>query len=138
MRWRRVDPVQHIGALMMTGPAAPDRLAAALARKAALFRTLPDEQGDDWAVLFATGEGLLPRIEGAVPLHEAAPGCWLPVGIVVDAPDHVLPSLWKMLADSHDVRPPFVVLPDLNDPGAGEVYLIRDPAPLDERTELAS
>jgi hypothetical protein len=114
MRWRPTDPVQEVGAVIVTGPAAVARLADAMTRKASLIQSLPVVHGPAWAVVFAAplsapardGEDrVLPRLEGATPLYEAEPGCWLPVGVALDAPDHALPALWRMILDHYAVTP---------------------------------
>lgn len=140
MRWRPTDPVQEVGAVIVTGPAAVARLADAMMRKSSLIQSLPVVHGPAWAVVFAAplsspardGEDrVLPRLEGATPLYEAAPGCWLPVGAALDAPDHALPALWRMILDHYAVTPPIVLVPRAGSVDGseivGDLYPIRDP-----------
>jgi hypothetical protein len=141
MRWRRTDPVQTVGALILVGPGAVERLAEALAGKAAAFSSLAVARGEAWAAVFAGpppedpgGEPILPRITGAEPLYEAEPGWWLPVGLALNAPDHLGPVLWRALGEHYGLAPPAIVAPRL-EPGAedadsADLYLIRHTGPL--------
>lgn len=135
MRWRRADPVQTVGALLLRGPGAARRLDEGMAGKPAALRALPVARGQDWAALFARpageGEAILPRLAGALPLHEASPGWWLPVGWLLAAPAHVQPDLWRAMALHYGVAPPAVVVPRAEDESAAsaDLYLIRHLAP---------
>lgn len=140
MRWRRTDPVQDVVAMILTGPDAPDRLASALAAKSALFRSLPVEHGADWSAVFAAplegdgGESIVPRIPGATALYLAARDCWLPVGVVLDAPDHAAPDLWRRLREQPSIGAPMIVIPRFDTAGMtaqADVYIVRRPIPLD-------
>jgi hypothetical protein len=146
MRWRRAEPVQAVGAMIAIDKVAMGRLTEALCGKSPLFHMLPVEHGKDWAVVFAASTGgapepILPRLAGAVPLHEAAKGWWLPIGVELEAPTHVHAALWSALEDRSGVRPPAVVVPRLKDGDAStpdaDVFLIRDPAPFSD-TALAA
>jgi hypothetical protein len=139
MCWRRTDPVQDVGAMILIGPAAFERLASALSGKSALFRGLLVEHNADWAVVFAAplegvdGGSILPRIEGATPLYLAAQQCWLPVGVALDAPDRIAPGLWVRLREQASRETPLVFVPRFRDgpaADAADVYLVRRPAPL--------
>lgn len=141
MHWRRTDPVQAVGAMMAIGPEAVDRLVRGMAGKSPLLRGLPVEHGAGWAVVFAAmieGEAVLPRLEGAIALHEAASGWWLPVGCALDAPEHALASLWRSLRDADGVEPPAVIvprfLPEAVRSDAADVYLLRGRTPFPEST----
>lgn len=141
MRWRRTDPVQEVGAAILIAPDAADAVTRALAGRPALRGALPVQFGDGWAAVFAApladgppGDRLLPRLPAATPLHEAAPGWWLPVGVRLDGPDHAAPALWQGLAAAGGAQPPAIVIPRFQ---AGEtasaeadLYLVPDPAPL--------
>lgn len=135
MRWRRTDAVQEIGALIVTGPGAPERLAAALARKSALFHALMVAHGRDWAAVFASpvaGEtdSVLPYLPGATALYRAGGGWWFPAGVRLDAPDHVRDALLSALAAHHRIDLPAVVLPRLEQgDGSADVYPVGDAAP---------
>ena len=146
MRWRRGDPVQTIDAALILGADAADRLRAAIARSA-LFRTLRVAHGEDWAAVFAgevagpggSREPILPRIAGALALHEAAPDWWLPAGVVVEAPAHVQATLWRAMAASRHIQPPAIVVPRFDADGVSgeaDLYVARQAVPF-ERSSLA-
>lgn len=134
MRWRRTDPVQEIGALIVTGPGAAERLAAAMASKSVLFQSLAVEHGRDWAAVFAgpvAGESdpVLPRLQGATPLYRTQ-GWWLPVGVALDAPDHVHAALFAELAAHHRIGLPAILIPRFNgEDESADVYPVADPVP---------
>jgi hypothetical protein len=134
MRWRRTDKVQEIGALIVTGPGAPARLAAAMARKSVLFQALAVAHGRDWAAVFAgtvAGEGdpILPRLSGATALYRAG-HWWFPVGTRLDAPDHAQDALLAALAAHHGIALPAILIPRPDgEDGAADIYPAGDPAP---------
>lgn len=136
MQWRRVDPVQTVGALIATRDEAVDALAAAMSHKSGLFQSLMVEHGDGWAAIFGAripGEQdmLIPHLAGATSLYEAAPGTWLPVGVSIAAPDHAQDALMRAMFDHYRTAPPAIVVPRFGpaDDQAREadLYLIRNP-----------
>lgn len=135
MFWRRTDAVQDVGALILVGADATDRLARALAAKPAPFRALPFAHGRDWAALFAADDGegttILPHIGGAIPLHAVARDIWLPIGVAVDAPDHAVAELLAALCARHRVGPPVVILPSRDAAGEGDLFAIDYRLPFD-------
>jgi hypothetical protein len=133
MRWRRADKVQEIGALIVTGSSAAERLAAAMAGKSAYFQALVVAHGAGWAAVFAAPlegetERVLPRIAAATPLYEAAKGWWFPVGTALDVPEHLLTALLAAFADHRRIVLPAIVVPRFSGEVASEadVYLVRD------------
>jgi hypothetical protein len=139
MAWRRTDPVQEIGALILVAEDAARRLAETLRQKPALLAGLKAEHGLGWAALFAApvgteGEVVLPRIAGAIPLHERADGWWFPVGTRLDVPAHVEQPMIAAMAAAHGVRTPAVAIPRFeggNRASAADIYPIVDPRPID-------
>jgi hypothetical protein len=134
MRWRRADKVQEIGALIVTGSGAAERLAAAMAGKSHLLQALKVEHGAGWAMVLAAplegeSERMLPRIAGAIPLYEAAKGWWFPVGVALDVPDHLHAALLAAFAAEHRIQLPAVVVPRFvgDTAGGADVFLVRDP-----------
>lgn len=120
MHWRRVDRVQAVGALLLTGAEAPERLAESLAGKPAFLRDLPQAIGEDWAALFARplpGEEqpMLPRLPGALALYEARPGWWFPVGSELAVPQGVQDELLQAFAQNTGLAPPLIVVPSFGD-----------------------
>lgn len=119
MRWRRVDRVQPVSALIATGPGAPALLASAMAGKAAILRALPVAHGRDWAAIFsapagasgADADALLPSLPGTTALYEAAKSIWLPVGVALDVPAHLNDALLNTLFDEHRLKPPAIIVP---------------------------
>ena len=119
MRWRRVDPVQPVAALFVSGEVAVAQAEAALATKSALFQTMKQVRGADWLVWFATrlpsddgeAEAILPSVPGMQPLYEDAPGWWLPVGMALDVPDTLSAELRTALCVARHVKPPFLLIP---------------------------
>ncbi|MDQ0465007.1 hypothetical protein QO010_002791 [Caulobacter ginsengisoli] len=132
MRWVRTDPVQTVGAVLVRGPGAVEGLNRAMAGKPAALRSLPFARGEDWAALFARPDGenepVLPRLAGAVPLYEALPGWWLPVGWALAAPDHVQPVLWQAIGEHYGLAPPAIVVPR-EEGDEADLYLVRHLAP---------
>lgn len=118
MHWRRVPPVQDVGAQIVTGPDAVMQVRARLAAKSILFSELQVDHGDDWVALFAVPlvdeaggtDAILPDI-GATPLYEEAPGWWLPVGMEIGAPEPARASLRDALMVAHHVQVPLIVVP---------------------------
>jgi hypothetical protein len=119
MRWRRVDPVQPVAALFVSGETEVAQAEAALGTKSALFQTMKQVRGSDWLVWFATrlpsddgvAEAILPSVPGMQPLYEDAPGWWLPVGMALDVPDTLSAELRAALCIARNVRPPFLLVP---------------------------
>ena len=72
----------------------------------------------------------------ATPLHEAAKGWWLPVGVELEAPVHAHAALWASLSERCGVAPPAIVVPRLAQGEApasvADVFLVRDPRLLGE------
>jgi len=145
MHWRRTDPVQSVGGLLVTGPGAADRLADAMIRKSALLQALPVEHGEDWAAVFAGPVGqdadvVLPRIDGSTPIYASGEGWWLPVGVEVDAPEPARAALWRAMGDHWGVRPPAIVVPKLTEgvirSREADLFLVREPIPF-AKTVLA-
>ncbi|NEX92581.1 hypothetical protein [Caulobacter sp. 17J65-9] len=140
MRWRRTDPVQEVGAMIAVGAEAAGRLVETLAARPRLAAVLPVAKSADWAVVFAASlpgeqDRLLPRMGDATPLYEAAPGWWLPVGAVLDAPDHARADLWAGLGEREGLRAPTVCLPRFGSAditGEADVYLVEHAAPRGE------
>ena len=140
MRWRRGEPLQSVGALILIDVDAKARLQNALLHKSRLFRALPFAWGEGWVVLFAAPVGdldepVLPRLPGSIALYEAAEGWWLPVGVELEAPVHVHAALWASLTERSAAAPPAVVAPRLasSEPSTHEadVFLIRDLQPIE-------
>jgi hypothetical protein len=140
MRWRRCEPLQSVGALILIDVDARARLEDTLLLKSRLFRALPIAWGEGWVVLFSAPVGdldepVLPQLPGAIALHEATEGWWLPVGVELEAPVHVHAALWASLTGRCDVTPPAVVLPRfaLDGPSTHEadVFLVRDLQPIE-------
>ena len=136
MQWRRVDPVQTVGALIATRDEAVDALAAAMSRKSGLFQSLMIEHGDGWAAIFGAripGEQdlLIPHLAGATSLYELAPGMWFPVGVAMAAPDHTLDALMRAIFDHYRATPPAIIVPRFGPTGdqtdEADLYLIRNP-----------
>lgn len=120
MHWRRVDRVQAVGALLLTGTEAPRRLAEGLAGKPAFMRDLPTAIGENWAALFARplpGEEqpALPRLPGARALYQARPGWWFPVGSELAVPQGVQDELLRAFAVRSGLAPPLIVVPRFGD-----------------------
>lgn len=116
MRWYRTDPVQEVGALLLTGAQADARLAAALARRAGTLDALRVAHGLDWAVVFGAplaGEAdlLLPWLADAIGLYMAAKDWWFPVGSWLDVPEQHRLAVLQALADVNGIAPPAIVLP---------------------------
>ncbi|MBB4098080.1 hypothetical protein [Sphingomonas kyeonggiensis] len=141
MQWRRTDPVQTVDALIAIGASAVDAMAAGLAGKTGVFRTLKVELGDDWAVLFAASvpdvdEAVLPHLAGVTPLYRAARDFWLPVGVAMAVPDHARDLLLRAMLDHYCVALPAIAVPRFAEgqPNTGEadLYLIRDPVPFSQ------
>jgi len=141
MQWRRTDPVQTVDALIAIGASAVDAMAAALAGKTGVFRTLKVERGEDWAVLFAASvpdadEAVLPHLAGVTPLYRAARDFWLPVGVAMAVPDHARDMLLRAMLDHYCVAPPAIAVPRFAEgqanSGEADLYLIRDPVPFDQ------
>jgi hypothetical protein len=118
MHWRRVAPVQDVGAQIVIRPGAVEQVRARLAAKSLLFSELQIDHGDDWVAIFAmplvdesgSADTILPDL-GGTSLYEEAPGWWLPVGVAVAAPQHARASLRDALMAAHDVRMPVIVVP---------------------------
>jgi len=119
MHWQRTAPVQPVGALFAEGEAVADA-AAMLARKSALFRSLPMARGEDWMILFAgrvPGAGaddpatILPSLPGTRPLYTDAEGWWLPVGVEWQVPAQARGDMRQALVAAHGVAPPLLILP---------------------------
>ncbi len=127
MRWIRTDPVQTVGAVLVRGPGAVEGLNRAMNGKPAALRALPFARGEDWAVLFAQ-DGALPRLAEAMPLYEASPGWWLPVGWALAAPDHMQPALWQAIGEHYGLTPPAIVAP-IGESNEADLYLVRHLAP---------
>lgn len=136
MQWRRVNPVQTVGALIATRDEAVDALAATMSRKSGLFQSLMVEHGDGWAAIFGAripGEQdiLIPHLAGVTSLYELAPGMWFPVGVVMAAPDHARDALMRAIFDHYRVTPPAIVVPRFrladDQTGEADLYLIRNP-----------
>jgi len=140
MRWRRGEPLQSVGALILVDADAEARLKEALRHKSRLFRALPAAWGETWVVVFAApvggvNEPVLLQLPDAIALYEAASGWWLPVGVELEAPPHVHAALWASLLERCAATPPAVVLPRLA-PGESstreaDVFLVRDPQPIE-------
>ncbi|HEX8669744.1 MAG TPA: hypothetical protein VF727_15370 [Allosphingosinicella sp.] len=142
MHWRRLDPVQPVGALIAVGHDAPARIEAAMAGKSRLLHACPSARGEEWIVLFAVpapsqsaeAEALLPRLEGATPLYPLFAGLWLPVGTAPAVPDHVTEPLMDALLSRHAVSRPAVLVPRFE--GAVEqtrqaaLYAVGQPRPI--------
>lgn len=119
MRWRRVDRVQAVRALIATGPDAPARLGLAMAGKAAILRALPFAHGPGWAAIFSApsdesgpdSDCLLPSLPGTTALYEAAKSIWLPVGVALDVPAHLIDPLLNALLDENRTKPPAIIVP---------------------------
>ncbi len=117
MRWRQVDPVQPVDALLIVGEDAPRRLIDSLANKPAFLRNLPMAIGEDWAALFARplpeeDQPALPRLLGSCPLYQALPGWWFPVGSALSTPSVVQPDLLHAMAREARISPPIIVVPE--------------------------
>ncbi len=115
MFWRRTDPLQEVGALIVRGGDAAARLARAMAARPVLGG-LTVCVGEEWAAVFGAaldgGDGaVLPRVEGAIALYEAIPRWWLPVGVAIDLPDFARDAVMAALAAEHGIRSPVVVIP---------------------------
>lgn len=120
MRWRRVDPVHAVDALLLIGTEAPRRLAEGLAGKPAFMRGLPTAIGENWAALFARplpDEELpaLPRLPGARALYQALPGWWFPVGSELSVPQGLQAELLRAFASVSSLAPPLIVVPRFGD-----------------------
>ena len=117
MHWRQVDPVHVVGALLLTGAGALERLFAALAGKSAFIRGLPVASGADWAAIFAhtlPGEGdeaMLPRLKGALPLYQAGGEWWFPVGAELAVPAYARHALLQHFAEISGFCPPAIIVP---------------------------
>jgi hypothetical protein len=137
MRWRRVEPLQDVSALLMTGAEAPRRLAGAMAAKPALLRALPVAFGEDWAAIFASPaieeDALLPRLADTMALYEAVAGIWLPVGVVPAIPDHAKAAVLRAMLEREGVAAPAILVPRA--PGgkdaAADLYVIGETMPFD-------
>lgn len=120
MHWRRVDPVQAVDALLLTGEDAGERLADSLAGKPAFVRGLPVAVGENWAAIFARplpGEDqpALPRLPMACPLYRAQPGWWFAVGSELAAPPAVQAELLQHFAGEAGLAPPLIIVPRFGD-----------------------
>lgn len=120
MHWRRVDRVQAVGALLLTGTDAPARLTEALAGKPAFLRDLPRAMGEGWAALFARAlpgeeQPALLRLPGALALYEARPGWWFAVGSELAVPPGVQDELLRAFGQSVGLAPPLIVVPRFDD-----------------------
>jgi hypothetical protein len=128
MRWYRTDPVQEVGALLVTGAQADVRLAAALARRVTTLGALRVAHGLDWSVVFGAplaGEAdlVLPWLPDAIGLYTAATDWWFPVGSRLDVPERHRLAALQALADANGIAPPAIVLPRLVGEVATEVDL---------------
>ena len=124
MRWRATDSVEPVGALLLRGDDGGTGLAATLLARSRLWGDLPLAHGDGWAVLRAVGgpEPLLPRVPGAVPLYQAVPGWWWPVGWRLDVPATWLPAACAATGVQVPVAPPVVLVP--RGPDAADAFPI--------------
>lgn len=139
MHWCRTAPVQEVGALIVIGADAVDRVLDTLAFKSALFAALQVDHGADWIAIFAAPlagpgpERMLPRLTDAIALYEEAPGWWLPVGTELGEPAHVRSALRQALCDAHDLDPPAIVVPRFTGTATradqADIYVVRDPRP---------
>jgi hypothetical protein len=141
MHWRRVAPVQNVGAQIVTGRGAVEQVRERLAGKSRLFSELQIDHGDDWIAVFAVpladesggADTILPDL-GGISLYEEAPGWWLPVGVEAGAPEHARGSLRDALLAVHDVRMPVILVPrfdgDATRSTQAALYAVGKPVPV--------
>lgn len=120
MHWRRVEPVQHVGGLLVRGGEARVAALANLLRRKAHFPQLDFAHGSDWLVLLPTalisgGEKLpdltLPRLVNATPLYCRLPNTWLPVGWEAGVPAHVEPVLVRAMLARESITDAVAIVP---------------------------
>lgn len=137
MHWRRVAPVQDVGAQIVIGQSATERVRARLAGKSRLFADLRIDHGDDWIAIFAVllvdesgGAGAILPDLGGLSLYEEAPGWWLPVGVEAGVPEHARGPLRNAMLALHDLRMPVIVVPRFDTEAAvsnrADLYAIGD------------
>jgi hypothetical protein len=122
MHWRRIAPVQEVGAQIICGSGAVARVTERLAGKSRLFDDLRVDHGEDWIAIFAASliaerhppELFLPNL-GGVALYEEAPGWWLPVGVEFAAPAIARGAMRDALLTAYSVRAPVILVPRFDD-----------------------
>lgn len=141
MKWRRVEPVQSVDALLINEADAPAHMAMKLASKPEAIRTLPVVLGEHWAAIFARpqpgeSEGILPHLTGATALYRVAEGWWFPVGCALDVPEHAFAELLVCFAKERNFKPPVIIVPQFGPDDlarSADVYLVHRPTPLTRR-----
>ncbi len=147
MTWKRIERVQTPDALFLRG--TEDELTpvldhvCALPKKSVLYSDLELAQGqsfdEDWFVVFGADPHndlnknqniILPKLENALSLYTFEPGCWFPVGVGLDMPEHVQSVFVESIRNQHDLPAvPLVIIPKFtpadNTTIAADVYQIK-------------
>jgi hypothetical protein len=119
MQWRRIDPVQQVGALLAVGTDAVVQAENRLASKSPLFQQMKQAKGRDWLAYFAIRipsvdgeyEFALPHIVDMQPLYEETAGWWLPVGTEMAIAETLRPELRRAICKEKKLKPPFILIP---------------------------
>jgi hypothetical protein len=119
MQWRRIDPIQPVGALFATGAETMEQAETQLASKSPLFQQLKQVRGEDWLAYFAVkipaddGQDILalPHITVMQALYEEATGWWLPVGTEMAVAPGLRADLRQALCAQKRLKPPFILIP---------------------------
>ena len=120
MHWRRVDPVQQVGALLLTGADACDAALVDLARRKGHFSHLDVVTGSGWLALVPSAaitvgtpprDLVLPFWTGATSLYYRLQDVWLAVGWECGVPPHVEPTLLRSMLARDSIASAVIVVP---------------------------